>query len=236
MSLVTASQCESIGTYLALMEEARARIEVINQAYHNHERLAPRFVRESCYLQLRQLWEIVGLGCLVIHDGVTKTRRLMSAYEPMKMLAAMGALKPHFYPQPICVTREGPIHTFAAAQGAPHLSRAELRKLWTRSGDFLHRGSLSKLERPEAIVAALKPIDSSPTAFPDVFEWSAKVVGLLNNHWITLADNKRGIVVSLFSENGQAKASLFDFNTANRAVISVSVESFEFQKASWLKG
>ena len=114
-SLVTPEQREKIKMYLALMEEARTRIHIINRAYHNVECFPAQMVREICFLQFRFLCETISLACLVIHDGVKKTKRLRDTYEAGRIIFAMETQNPHFYPQPMEVKKERPRPTVHGA-------------------------------------------------------------------------------------------------------------------------
>ncbi len=67
-------RARTLKLYLALMEEARVRLDAINHAFQNDAGLPPRMVRETCYLQLRFLCEIIALGCLVAHGDIKKKR------------------------------------------------------------------------------------------------------------------------------------------------------------------
>jgi len=228
--LATPEQREKIKMYLALMEEARTRIEVINRIYHNEERFPAQMVREICFLQFRFLCEIVALGCLVVHDGVKKTKRLQATYKAGSIISAMEAQKPHFYPVPIEIKREGGRLDFRAKPDRPHLTKKDVGKLWSHAGNVVHRGSFTKLGKPEDMVRSLKPIQSTRNKFPDIFEWREKITGLLNCHWITLVENKRGLQVDLLTETGRSKGTILDFDISDSlSPGALDVEWFQFQ-------
>jgi hypothetical protein len=229
VTLITSDQRNAIKLYLALMEETKSRLDVINQTYHNEAGFPPQMVREICYLEFRFLCEIIGLGCLVIHEGIKKTKPLRAAYDPSKILGLIETFKPSFYPQRIETNVVDGRHELRARLDLPHLSKSELVKLWAISGNYLHRGNLVNLGKGEDIVRSLKPIASAPSAFPDIFRWSEKIAGLLNLHWLTLADNKRGLLVSLLSDNNRAKASILDFDSSDPSNLSANVADFQFQ-------
>jgi hypothetical protein len=225
---VSPDQREAIKLYLALMEEVKVRVSVVNETYHNQFGYPAQMVREICYLQFRFLCEMVALGCLIIHGDIKRPKSLSKIYQPGKILTSLERLHNSFYPQRIEVIRDEATKTiqYRARADLPQLSKRELARLWTRSGELLHRGSFNSLREAEEIVQSLKPIDSTPEKFPDIFEWSEKIVGLLNCHWITLTENKTGLVVSLLAEGGRAKASILNFDGAEAA--TVVVEQFRF--------
>lgn len=213
------------------MEEGRSRINVINHTYHNTAGFPSQIVREICYLQFRFLCEMIALGCLVIHGDIKKAGALRKEYQPSKILRQLESLKVYFYPQPIEIkVMDGGHVQHIARPDLPHLSKSELSELWRVAGNFLHRGKLLNLGAGEDIVRSLKPIESTPDNFPDIFQWTEKIVGLLNCHWITLTENKRGMVVSLLSpEENRAKASILDYNLTDASKPIASVESFNFE-------
>ncbi len=138
----------------------------------------------------------------------------------------MEELKPHFYPQRMEIEVVERISRHIARPDLPHPSRADLGQLWSKAGNFLHRGKMVNLGKGEDIVKLLKPIERTPENFPDIFEWSEKITGLLNCHWITLTENKNGMFVTLRSpDTERVKASIFDFNTESK---TVDVSSFKF--------
>lgn len=227
-SKATAGQLRARKQYLALMEEARVRLDAINHAFKNDAGLPPRMVREICYLQFRFLCEIIGLGCLVSHGGIKKTTSISKEYRPSKILKQMERLKPHFYPQRMEIKVVERVSSLIARPDLPHLSRADLGQLWSKAGSFLHRGKIVNLGKGEDIAKSLKPIERTSENFPDIFERSEKITGLLSCHWITLTDNKKGMFVTLRSpDTERVKASIFEFNTESK---TVDVSSFKFGK------
>lgn len=207
---MTGNHEHAIKTYLALMEEAKSRFFVINSTYQNEKKYPPALVSEICYLQFRLLCEIIALGCLLVHGDIPHPKTLQKAYNPTKIMKHLEKLNPHFYPQPIKHTFENKKHELSAIPNTPYLSKEDLVKLWNKSGDLLHRAPLTKLG---------KPPKTDIQKFSDIFEWSGKLTGLLNSHWITLVENQRGMVVSLLSnETNKASASVFDFSTPEKPV------------------
>jgi hypothetical protein len=207
---MTGKHESAIKTYLALMEEVKARFFVINTTYQNEKNFPPALVSEICYLQFRLLCEIIALGCLLVHGDIPHPKVLQKEYNPTKIMKHLERLNPHFYPQPIKHTFENGMHKLSAIPNIPHLSKEGLVELWNKSGDILHRAPLNKLG---------KPPKTDIHKFSDIFEWSGKLTGLLNSHWITLVENQKGMVVSLTSiETSKASASVFDFNRPEKIV------------------
>jgi hypothetical protein len=138
-------------------------------------------------LQLRTLCETIALGCLVAHGDV-KDRSTLKRWDIPAMMKEMEKLNPDFYPRPVRI-QFLPEVVKLDDYGAPALSKAELVKLWERSGSFVHRGSAKDLLAKEGseLVVNLDP----------VVEWGAKIRNLLDQHVISSADKKSHIVAVL---------------------------------------
>lgn len=206
------SQQEIRHLYCSLMEEAKVRVGVINLTYSNESKLPPTIVREICYLQFRFLCEIIALACLAAHSDIKESQTLKGTYEPGKIIKRLEKLNPHFYPQPIERARNTDLQrtTLTIRPDIKHLSRKELPVLWGRAGDILHRGSMTKVLESE------KSADNNHS---DIFDWSEKITGLLNSHWITLVENKKGMLVTLVTEETKrTAATIFDFDTGGSSV------------------
>jgi hypothetical protein len=210
MANISASEKDGIKLYLMLMEEAKIRLDAINITYKNEPLLPPGLVRELCYLQLRFLCEIVALACLAAHGDVTKSKALRSTYEPGKILKQIELLKAHFYPQPMDFDKTNGNTQMRSRPDRLHLTKKELPKLWARSGAVLHRTPMAKLYAPPK---------QAPHDFSDVIDWAQKIVGLLNGHWITTMENRRGLYVTLRSpDTPKAKISVLTFDHAGRSL------------------
>ena len=103
----------------------------------------------------------------------------------------------------------------AGRQDTDHLKKDELPVLWGRAGDVLHRSPMVKM---------FKQMKSSGADYADIFEWSAKITGLLNCHWMTLVENKKGMLVSLSAEDtNEPAATVYDFSVADGTVNTFTV-------------
>lgn len=200
-------QKKTLEIYLVLMEEVKIRFSMINDAHQNHANLPVPMVREICYLQFRFICEIIALGCLVVHGDIPEAQALKKTYEPGKILKKLERLNPHFYPQPIELKTGDSGYELIGRPDINHLTKHELPELWGRAGDVLHRSPMVKM------FEQMKPSDSD---FSDIFEWSAKLSGLLNSHSITLVENKKFMRVSLLTtETGKAAASVHELSAEN---------------------
>lgn len=203
---------ESVRLYCSLMEEVKVRLAIINNTYQNNENIPPMMVREICYLQFRFICEIIALACLVAHGDLPEAKALKDTYEPGKIIKRLDRIKPFFYPQPMELERNESNKTviFAGRPDSFHLTQTELPILWGKAGDTLHRSPMVKV---------LSKKRNTLDDFSDVFEWSAKLTGLLNTHWITLKENKTGMFVSLQAkETNRVAVSILDFESKHGEV------------------
>lgn len=212
---------EEIRLYCSLMEEILARFELINRTYQNRANLPALFVREICYLQFRFICEIIALACLVAHGDIPEALALRDTYEPGKIIKRLSRLKPFFFPQPMELVKDEENET-AIFHGRPewnHLDQQEVPILWGRAGDVLHRTPMVKV---------LSRTEPASDDFADIFDWSSKLSGLLNTHWITLKEDKIGMFVTLKTkETGRVAVTLCDFGNED-GVIKLS--------QNWVRG
>jgi hypothetical protein len=191
-----------ITIYANLMEEAKARIAAIDAAINRRLSLPDMIVEEFAYLQLRLLCEIVALKCLIAHGDFTqeKLNKLRDEYDADTIIKKLAALNSTFYPIPVRMTVRSPspgdpgeVRLDAVPDGA-FLTKAELLALYGRTGNYLHRGKLRKLDsRPPYTGINL----------PRVTEWAAKVVRLLEQHRIRSPDNKKHWLCAISGPDGK---------------------------------
>lgn len=184
--------------YAAMMDEARIRIETIEYLCSGLLNFHPVIIRESAYLQLRMLCELIALGCLVAHGDVpaTRSKSLSKAWHAEDIIKGIERLHFDFYPHPVNPIRH-PTHVHLEPIRAGFLTKAELLSLIGRAGDVIHRGNLRK------ILAG--PI-SAIAGYPDVLDWLAKVKMLLRVHRIALVGGSHFVChISAQSEGGRAQ-------------------------------
>ena len=186
------------------MEEIKVRFNIINFTYQNKIGFPPEMVREICYLQFRLICETIALGSIIMHGDVPKTKALNNSYKPHEIIDILDGIKPYFYPQPYEIKMEGEVENIIGRNDLVHLSKDELKVLWGKSGDILHKGKILKL---------LKTAKNNLDDFKDIFEWSKKLTNLLNSHLICLAENKKIARVDLATlPDNKAEASIIDID------------------------
>jgi hypothetical protein len=199
----TNQQQEAITIYAGLLDEARNRLLSINFLLTGQPPLPPGFVAEFGYLQLRMLCEVVAIGCLVAHGDIeaTKHKKLQREYAADHIMKHLEKLHQNFYPFPVTVTfAPGHVHIERVESG--YLTKKELINLYHECGDFLHRGSLEKLQST-----------ANPKQDPEVsrvLEWLKKFEVLLRQHHIASITNRAHLLCFLSHEqaNGNSFVAL----------------------------
>jgi hypothetical protein len=170
--------------YSHLMHEAKCRILEIEMMTDGRTKfLSPIMTpRECCYLQLRMLCEVIAISCIVAHENKPLgTGKLAELDKPKAIFRELARLNPNFYPQPVTLEildRNG-FRMQAIDNGS--LTKDELQKLWSITGDWLHRGSAKRF-------LTLQP-RANPD-FSDILSWLDKIKRLLAVHRIARGDDQ----------------------------------------------
>ncbi len=182
------------------------RIHSIDFMIRKSPGLRPKLIREYCFLQLRILCEIIGLGCLVCHGDIhaTKTKSLQKTWNPTEILSRMQELHPDFYPVPV-VPVFGIGSIYLDEYKNDYLRKEDLISLWSKSGDHLHKGNFRSL---------LKSADTSSLRIDDIVNWNQKVINLLENHKISRVGNLFHFIVNINHSVHTADLVKFTINVA----------------------
>lgn len=175
--------------YRDLMEEVKLRMGVIVRLTDPAAPVLPsQIVRETCYLQLRMVCELIALGCLVVHEDIpaTKTPKMIKRWEADFIIKKLQELHPNFYPMPIRREEKGPGRFLAqGTDPSKALTKEDLISLYTYCGSVLHKGSIKKL------LSAKSPVE---TKYEDIQRWREKVVRLLHEHYIFSLSGLTGFI------------------------------------------
>jgi hypothetical protein len=177
-------------TYRKLMLEIKVRVSTINALLFDQRGIPSAHVREFLALQIRMICETIGLGCLVVHGDLVEKlpANFRKTYAPGEIFAALDNLHDDFFPVPIQPQKAATGWHMADYEGAAHIAKPEIRLVWSRCGDLLHRGSLKSL------AAEGRPVQKN---FDDLTEWKQKIQNLLINHRIIRADRKISFIAML---------------------------------------
>ncbi len=190
--------------YANLMDEARHRVEVMDAALSGRLPLPEMILEEFIYLQIRLLCEIIALGCLIAHGDLTQDQvsNLHDQWEADRIIKALAPLSDTFFPEPIRIMPPNDPKGSVLINEAPigsSITKDELLSLYGRTGNYLHRGKLKRLEsRPP-----YKSVD-----LPTATIWAKKTLGLLDQHRIRSPDNLRHWYCALKGPDG--KVLMFD--------------------------
>ena len=204
--LPTQKQLKASQVYADLMEEAKPRFDCIDAAVRGRTGLPGPAVQEFCFLQLRLLCELIAPSCLIAHEDITATHgnKLAKEYAADKIMKALEGLHPDFYPHPVLfrITPPGPGfpgHVHIDRKSSGFLSKPELLTLYGRCGDLLHRGTVKKL------VSAKMPVRVN---FPEIVNWTNKIVVLLDGHHIASMDGKLHFLCILRNANDKDRVQV----------------------------
>jgi len=175
----SAADNQASDVYGSIMEEIAVRINSVDRLITNPRWMRPVFVREYGYLQLRICCELVALACLVCHNDIkgAQTKAITKSYEPRLILSQLESLHADFFPVPVTLTKtETGWHLGDFEK--PYLKKDEIIALWSKSGDFLHKGSLRKLYKSTDNYKSDANID-------DVIDYMQRLINLVNAHRTT---------------------------------------------------
>lgn len=193
--------------YLHCMLECHARIESANIVLSSD--LKPLFKNEFCWLQLRHICEVMAMGCITAQGDFETYRDFSTSHSPPKIFRQLIKLNQHFFPQPVKLgENEDGIKTIEWNQKPEAINQSEVEKLWSVSGNQLHRLSAKKY---------LKTTMQPPESVTIVQNHLIKIVRLLESHIIPIGDADYGksmtaLIVYLSDGNGKFKADFMDFD------------------------
>jgi hypothetical protein len=185
----TSQQSEAMTLYANLLEEAKIRINSVEQALAGTIPLPGPFLREYCFLQLRMLCELIAIGCFVVHGDINKSGigKIKKTWSAEDIINSLTDIHPAFYPIPH-LQEKTPTGFNLTALSDGYLTKDDLITLVHISGSHLHRGSVKK------ILKGPQPIQFN---FPDVLGWLQKIGKLLSLHMIPLFQEGTLILVVL---------------------------------------
>jgi len=168
------------------MEEILIRDELLHNIFavefeaatslHLMPEMALRAKVEFAFLQLRMICELIALACLTAHGEVLGAAQLRGSYDADEIIKSLEGLHPDFYPKP---SKQAPKKDASGVwRNTPitsgFLTKAELLELYGRCANYLHRGSLKKIQA-----------NKSPRFDPwDPKGWADKAWTLLQHHEI----------------------------------------------------
>jgi len=200
--------------YLRIMEEIKARVQMIETT--KAANLPFGLAREVCFLQLRHIAELIAIGCLAAQGKLTGSSAILNEDNPNKILRELDKYFEFSFPQSTIVTvEERGVHkdTSVLANSKPNaLTRREALKMWSNSGNFLHRLTVKKFFSPESP-------EGDPWSYIDTHV--SKIKDLLSQHAITTPLESKGqmILVTMFDAKQRATATVLTFDAKKNEIV-----------------
>jgi|688.fasta_scaffold755816_1 hypothetical protein len=199
---------DAVGFYLPLMHELGSRIDLVGRFCTDQYGISFPYAREFVYLQLRQVCELIALGCLQLHGdlSIASSKSAKSEWNAGKIMHLLSKHHAHCFPQ--CVKREVSHQGWkiTANHDPDALTYDEYSKLYNECGRYLHRGSIRSIK-------AAGPV--SQNDFDNIIRWHRKIVSLMNEHLIGRSSAASFYLVSLRTTSGFPECSLFTKSAQN---------------------
>jgi hypothetical protein len=138
----------------------RAYVTVLNEIKLRHRKLSSEvlkgknllsnaFVHDLSWVQIRLMCELLAIALVLVHEETpnTRSKAIMDAWQADFILRKLKKLHPDYFPQPL-VESPDPLKPGAVGMADREhdcTTLPELIKLYTVSGDHLHRGSMSDI-------------------------------------------------------------------------------------------
>lgn len=201
--VVTSQEREMLSEYQLLMNEVKYRFKLILQLLKHDAPYPDDIIKEFCFLQIRMVCELVGLGCLLAHAGIkgAQTSQLRKAWSPERIISELEKLHPNFFPEAFTLKKTPDGGISIAIENKPgYLTKDELITLHGLCGQVLHRGSIERLR-------ARAPAPRSGRK--ETVEWTQKLLNLLDRHVIFLSGMDKMIACEVRIFNPKPVATTF---------------------------
>ena len=209
---------DAVGSYLPLMHELASRIDLVRRICYDEYDIPFPYAREFIYLQLRQVCELIALGCLQLHGDlpIASSVSAKSEWNAGKIMHLLSKHHAHCFPQ--CVKRDMSHKGWEITVGHdPNaLTFYEYNQLYKECRKYLHRGSIRSIK-------AAGPL--SQNDFENLARWHRKIVSLMNEHLIGRSSAASFYLVSLRTTSGYPECSSFTKSTQN----GIDVESYSMK-------
>lgn len=182
--MVSTGHQDELYLYASLLKEALFRFTTIDRLTDENIAIPTVTVRESCFLQIRMICELIALCCLVAHGDIVKARnhKLTKKYQADLILKELEKLHQNFFPQPMeSYLSENGLPAIKPRNDTAFISKAELISLYHLCGEKLHRGTFDNLKQYDPNVA---------DKYEDIITFSRKIAQLLRYHIIMSEDGE----------------------------------------------
>lgn len=196
----TLAQIDAQNTYVNILEEIKLRIGSINHCTSGLSGIAPPFVKEFFYLQIRMICELVALGCLVAHGDIKQSSSLHDTWSADEIMKRLTALHPYFYPLAIVPTQTANSIHLQAVHPSP-LPKDQFLRLYGRCGDMLHRGNVKKL---------LKGQFPKQINYPELVKKAQPLIDLLSKHALVMHSGEQMFLAILSNKDSRVQVAIVE--------------------------
>lgn len=190
--------------YLRNMTKIKWRYKAITDIMTRKSRTTYQATNiEFCVLQFRKILELIALSSLVSDADVYRAQlgKLEKMWNARNILRDIERIHPHFYPQPISVTKHDNSDDEFINKTAPYLTKEKFEAIYARCGKYLHEFSPFKSEAE--IEHAYKEVEKD---FP---EWSNLIVQLLSTHVVHLYDSRFMFYIVMGGNDEPPRGNIF---------------------------
>jgi hypothetical protein len=189
--IVTSSKTNRI--YATYMHEIKWRLGVIDDKLQAIKKAPDENIEqhllniEFSYLQVRFVCELVALAALAAHRSYGLKKELLDKWHADEIFAALEEINEHCFPVPTSSEWTSESHLHFTPQPDRGISRHQLKEIYGRCGDNLHRGFLR-----HALTGKHKLYNVD-----DLLGWFLQLQATLGEHLIVFPDQRRTLMVNL---------------------------------------
>lgn len=211
---------EKAKLYLHCMVEIKERLHVVTEILELP--IAPLFIQELCYLQLRHICELIAIACLAAQGDYKTQKSFTQSYKPPEIFKALRAIYPDFFPEPAeRITKqvgESYHHHIERSHIPDAYTESDVSKLWEMSGDHLHRASVKKYLRTT--------FQNRPPNLEPIRRHANGLFRLLKGHLIPIQENSEQDVRILIELGHRHEPARFLFLRLNHEDATVQTEEY----------
>ena len=179
-----------LGLYCSLMEEIKLRMECIEGICLQSENIPGKVALEFSFLQLRMIYEIITLACLVAHgDDTTRImHKFGKKWHAGEIANELPRLNFRFFQVPVNFKILGGLSHIVTDVEPNPMTKREFQAFYRHCGEQLHRGTLSRLLHTTPLTdISLDPVLAS----------MRRICSLMNMHRIASADASKQIICAM---------------------------------------
>ena len=178
--MTTTENDEFLLKYNTFMDEILGRLEMVHVTMKGLIIPHGLFTAEICFLQLRKVCELIALACLCAHGDLGKgvERSASEKWNVRKIMKILEELDADFYPVPVTIRVDDTrVDISGPETPSPILDKKSLLRLYERSGEVLHSGSVKRY---------FKGREARTDVTAEIMDGMSRTIALLEQHRIFL--------------------------------------------------